>query len=118
MAPTDTTFTTRDGRLWTAAFTDVTERAAFVELGLRLSDLARRRPEHLTAQFQRRLDRLLGLVWLSAIDQLTARGVAPEGFAPLLPAEYLPGAVVALLRAVAARYPNGRLARRMAKFPG
>ena len=43
----DTTFSTRDGRLWTARFNTVTEEAALEQLGVRLADLAEFRPSEL-----------------------------------------------------------------------
>lgn len=110
MSATDTTFTTRDGRLWTAVFTDQTDAAALEEIGVRLRDLAERRPVRVTERFKRDFAFLGGLLWLSVFEQATARGLGPDEFARLFTPAHVPGAAVAILRAIAARYPHGRLA--------
>lgn len=112
----DATFTTANGMQWVAAFTDATERAAAETPGLCLQHLARRRPEDLVARWQRRLDQLGGLLWLAVEGQATARGIGPEAFARLFTAAHFPAAIVALLRAIAARHPHGLLAARMTLF--
>lgn len=102
-------FTTRDGRLWVAAFTDATEQAALDELGIRLSDLARRSRNVLIERFKKNLDQLGGLLWLAVHDQVTERGVTVDDFARAFSHLHFPGATAALLRAIAVRYPHSRL---------
>ena len=115
----DHTFTTRDGQLWRAAFTDATEQLAADELGIRLADLAGRRPPQLVEHFERSLrarkPEAWALIYLACQDQAEARGVAPEGFAGLFTHAHVVAAILAVVHAIAARHPRGKLAAHLTR---
>lgn len=111
---TETSFTTNDGRLLVAAFTDETERAALDELGVNLSDLARLKPSQVMRKFRKNVELLGGLAWLAAYAEVRARGIRPDEWAGLFGYAQIVSVAMAVIRAVAVRHPSSRLAETLA----
>lgn len=111
----DTTFPA-GGRVWRAEFTAATEAAVRAELGASLAKLSRLSPGQVVGRLKKNMHLLGGLVYLAVRDQCEERGVAPEDFARSLNYAVLPGALMAVLRALAARYPASRLARGLERY--
>lgn len=113
-----TTFTTAAGFQLNVVITPAVEAAAREQLGVVVADLANLPPDKFLERFKRRLTRrdgrLFGLLYLTVEGQLSARGVEPERFAALVTHAHLSAALVALMRAIAGRYPDSTLAKRLA----
>jgi hypothetical protein len=112
---TDTSFSDAAGRLWIARFTDRTEQGAFDELGVRLADVADMGAADLYDRDALDAIKFGGLIWLSVFDQATRAGVSVDAFADALTPLYLTAALHCLLRAIAVRYPESRLARTLSR---
>ncbi|VTS03827.1 unnamed protein product [Gemmata massiliana] len=115
----DTTFTTANGLLLSVSITDAVENTARRDLGFVLANLAELPPDQFVTRFERQVRRrdpinFFSLLYLGVEAQLEARGLSPEQFAAAVPHTHLPGALTALMRAIAARHPNSALAKGLA----